>query len=161
MTLTMEPRREFDVVGTRVQRLDGFEKVTGRRQVRRRRHAARSAVGKILRSPVPHARIVRIDTSRAKKLPGVRAVVTAEDTPKRYWGAFINDQPILAIDKVRYVGEEVAAVAAIDEETADEALSADRRRLRRATGSLRPRRGDAGRRRGADPRGQAGQRRAA
>jgi CO/xanthine dehydrogenase Mo-binding subunit len=123
MTLTMEPRREFDVVGTRVQRLDGFEKVTGAGKFVADITLPGLLVGKILRSPVPHARIVRIDTSRAKKVPGVRAVVTADDTPKRYWGAFIKDQPILAIDKVRYVGEEVAAVAAMDEEAAEEALS--------------------------------------
>jgi CO/xanthine dehydrogenase Mo-binding subunit len=123
MTLTMEPRREFDVVGTRVQRLDGFEKVTGIGKYVADITPHGCLVGKILRSPVPHARIARIDTSRARKVAGVRAVVTADDTPKRYWGAFINDQPILAIDKVRYVGEEVAAVAAMDEAAAEEALA--------------------------------------
>jgi CO/xanthine dehydrogenase Mo-binding subunit len=76
----------------------------------------------VLRSPYAHARIRRIDTTRARGLPGVRAVVTAEDTPKRVWGAFVRDQPVLAIDKVRYVGEEVAAVAAVDLDTAREAI---------------------------------------
>ena len=122
MTLTAEPKREFDVVGTRVQRLDGFEKVTGTGKFVADIALPGMLVGKILRSPHPHARIVRIDTSRARKVPGVRAVVTAEDTPKRTWGAFVKDQPIMAIDKVRYVGEEVAAVAAMDEATAEEAL---------------------------------------
>ena len=123
MTMTMEPKREFDVVGTRVNRLDGFEKVTGTGKFIADITVPGMLTGRILRSPLPHARIVRIDTSRAKKVPGVRAVITAEDTPKRYWGAFIKDQPILAIDKVRYVGEEVAAVAAMDEAAAEEALS--------------------------------------
>ncbi|MBX5489725.1 MAG: molybdopterin-dependent oxidoreductase [Chloroflexi bacterium] len=116
-------RREFEVVGTRVRRLDGFEKVTGTGKYVADIYLPGMLVGKVLRSPYPHARILRIDTSRARKVPGVRAVVTADDTPKRYWGAFIKDQPVLAIDKVRYVGEEVAAVAAMSEEAAEEALA--------------------------------------
>src|SRR4051794_12499512 len=99
MTMTMEPQGGFDVVGTRVQRPDGFEKVTGSGKFVADIHMAGMLTGRILRSPLPHARIVRIDTSRAKKVPGVRAVITAADTPGRYWGAFIKDQPILAIDK--------------------------------------------------------------
>ena len=78
--------------------------------------------GRILRSPYPHARIRSIDTSKAEKLRGVRAVVTAEDTIKRPWGAFFADQYILSVGKTRYVGEEVAAVAAIDPDIAEEAL---------------------------------------
>jgi CO/xanthine dehydrogenase Mo-binding subunit len=78
--------------------------------------------GKILRSPFPHARILNIDTSKAEKVRGVKAVVTAEDTVKRPWGAFFADQYPLSVGKVRYVGEEVAAVAAIDPDTAEEAL---------------------------------------
>ncbi|HZS01685.1 MAG TPA: xanthine dehydrogenase family protein molybdopterin-binding subunit [Chloroflexota bacterium] len=122
MTLTVPEKREFDVVGQRVQRVDGFEKVTGVGKYVADLALPGMLTGRILRSPYPHARIVRIDTSRARKVPGVRAVVTAEDTPKRTWGAFVQDQPILAIDKVRYVGEEVAAVAALDPEAAEEAL---------------------------------------
>src|SRR5919197_609809 len=114
MTATLEPKREFDVVGQRVQRVGGFEKGTGNGQFVADIPLPGTLVGRILRSPLPHARIVRLDTSRARKVPGVRAVVTADDTPKRSWGAFVQDQPILAIDKVRYVGEEVAAVAALD-----------------------------------------------
>ncbi len=86
-------------------------------------------VGKVLRSPFPHARIRHIDTSKAEKLPGVRAVVTAEDTLKRPWGAFFADQYILSVGKTRYVGEEVAAVAAIDPDIAEEADRFDRSRL--------------------------------
>jgi 4-hydroxybenzoyl-CoA reductase alpha subunit len=80
--------------------------------------------GKILRSPHPHAKIKRIDTSRAVKLRGVKAVITVEDTPKIKWCWLPRyaDKYILAYRKVRYVGDEVAAVAAVDEETAEEAL---------------------------------------
>ncbi|HKB49463.1 MAG TPA: molybdopterin cofactor-binding domain-containing protein, partial [Ktedonobacterales bacterium] len=78
--------------------------------------------GAVLRSPYPHARILRIDVSAAEALPGVKAVITTEDTPKRGWGAFRKDQYPLSVDKVRYVGEEVAAVAAVDVETAREAV---------------------------------------
>jgi CO/xanthine dehydrogenase Mo-binding subunit len=78
--------------------------------------------GRILRSPYPHARILHIDTSKAKALIGVKAVVTAEDTPKIRFGPRTDDWAILAMDKVRFIGDEVAAVAALDEETAEEAL---------------------------------------
>jgi 4-hydroxybenzoyl-CoA reductase alpha subunit len=123
MTLTLPEKREFTAVGQRVPRVDGYEKVTGTGQYVADIFLPGMLVGKVLRSPLPHARIVRLDTSRARKVPGVRAVVTAADTPKRRWGAFIQDQPVLALDKVRYVGEEVAAVAALDEDAALEALA--------------------------------------
>ncbi len=79
----------------------------------------------VLRSPYPHARIVRLDTSRAESLPGVRAVITARDTSGVKWGVFryTRDQEFLAREKVRYVGEEVAAVAAETEELAREAIA--------------------------------------
>ncbi|MBI2305269.1 MAG: molybdopterin-dependent oxidoreductase [Chloroflexi bacterium] len=114
---------EFAVVGKRLPRFEGNEKVTGEARYIADITLPGVIQGKILRSPYPHARILNIDTSRARRLPGVRGVVTAQDTLKRRWGAFQQDQPVLAIDKVRYVGEEVAAVAAVDEETALEALS--------------------------------------
>ncbi|HYY89470.1 MAG TPA: molybdopterin cofactor-binding domain-containing protein, partial [Chloroflexota bacterium] len=78
--------------------------------------------GAVLRSPFPHARIHHLDVSRARRLAGVRAVVTADDTPGRTWGVFVRDQPVLAKEKVRYVGEEVAAVAAVDVDTARAAV---------------------------------------
>jgi CO/xanthine dehydrogenase Mo-binding subunit len=80
--------------------------------------------GKVLRSPYPHARIVRIDTGAAKAIPGVYAVITGEDTPKVPWGFFVPDQYPLSVGKVRYIGEEVAAVAARDAATAEHALKA-------------------------------------
>ncbi|MGH7488791.1 MAG: xanthine dehydrogenase family protein molybdopterin-binding subunit, partial [bacterium] len=78
--------------------------------------------GKILRSPVPHAKILRVDLEKAKKHPGVRAVICAQDVPARLYGYAIEDEHIFAIDTVHYVGQPVAAVAAVDEDTAEEAL---------------------------------------
>src|SRR3990172_9275052 len=82
--------------------------------------------GKFLRSPLPHAKILAIHTEKAKRLPGVKAVITREDVAGiRY--AFVDtprypaDETPLATDKVRYIGDEVAAVAAVDEDTAREA----------------------------------------
>lgn len=113
----------YRVVGRNVERVDGIEKVTGVAQYVADIKLPGMLEGKILRSPYPHARVLRVDTSRAARLPGVYAVVTGDDTPKRRWGAFQKDQYVLAVDKVRYVGDEVAAVAAVDEATAEEALS--------------------------------------
>jgi CO/xanthine dehydrogenase Mo-binding subunit len=113
----------YSVIGKRVQRVDAAEKVTGTAQYVADVRLPGMLVGRILRTPYAHARIVRIDTSRARKVPGVRAVVTAADTPLQRWGAWIPDQYALAYQKVRYVGEEVAGVAALTQEAADEALS--------------------------------------
>ncbi|MDZ4246889.1 MAG: xanthine dehydrogenase family protein molybdopterin-binding subunit, partial [Dehalococcoidia bacterium] len=81
--------------------------------------------GKILRSPYAHARIKSIDKSRAERLPGVKAVITGKDTAGYRFGVFraTRDQYLLPIDKVNFFGEEVAAVAAVDLDTAEEALS--------------------------------------
>ena len=118
----MANSQQFSVVGKRVQRVEGFDKVTGDSEYIADIYLPGMLVGKVLRSPYPHARIRHIDTSKAEKLPGVRAVVTAEDTIKRPWGAFFADQYILSVGKTRYVGEEVAAVAAIDPDIAEEAI---------------------------------------
>jgi len=118
----MAKAEKFSVVGQRVQRIEGFEKVTGDSKFIADIYLPGMLVGKVLRSPFPHARIRHIDISKAEKLTGVRAVVTAEDTIKRPWGAFFADQYILSVGKARYVGEEVAAVAAIDPDIAEEAV---------------------------------------
>lgn len=78
--------------------------------------------GKILRSPYPHARIVRIDTSAARALPGVKAVLTGDDAPANMWGVHHKERHVLAKGVVRYCGEEVAAVAALTDEIARDAL---------------------------------------
>jgi 4-hydroxybenzoyl-CoA reductase alpha subunit len=118
----MAKAENLSVIGKKVQRVEGFDKVTGEAQYIADIYLPGMLIGKVLRSPYPHARIRHIDTSKAEKLPGVRAVVTAEDTIKRPWGAFFADQYILSVGKARYVGEEVAAVAAIDADIAEEAV---------------------------------------
>jgi CO/xanthine dehydrogenase Mo-binding subunit len=115
--------QETWAVGRSLPRVDGVEKVTGRARYVADLALPGLLVARVLRSPYAHARIARIDTSRARRVPGVGAVVTAADTPGRLWGASVRDQPVLAMDRVRYVGEEVAAVAALDAEAADEALA--------------------------------------
>lgn len=118
----MAKAEKFSVVGQRVNRVEGYEKVTGEARYVADIVLPGMLIGRILRSPYPHARIVSIDTSKAEKLRGVRAVVTAEDTIKQGWGAFFPDQYPLSVGKARYVGEEVAAVAATDLDIAEEAL---------------------------------------
>jgi 4-hydroxybenzoyl-CoA reductase subunit alpha len=86
-------------------------------------HLPRMLVGKLLRSPLRHARILGVDVSRAAALPGVHAVLTGDDLPILFGIMPVaQDEHALAIEKVRYHGEPVAAVAAIDEDTAEEAL---------------------------------------
>jgi len=118
----MAKAEKFAVVGQKVDRFEGYDKVTGSADYVADIALPGMLTGRILRSPYPHARILNIDTSRAEKLRGVKAVVTAEDTIKQGWGAFFPDQYPLSVGKARYVGEEVAAVAAIDRDTAEEAL---------------------------------------
>lgn len=119
----MAKTENYAVVGHRVTRVEGYDKVTGAARYVADIVLPGMLFGKVLRSPYPHARILNIDTHRAARLPGVRAVVTAEDTPKRPWGSFFKDQFPLAVGKVRYMGEEAAAVAAIDPDIAEEALA--------------------------------------
>ena len=75
-----------------------------------------------LRSPYPHARILKIDASRAQKLHGVKVVITGKDVSPRLEGVSLLDKPVLAQERVRFIGEKVAAVAATDKQTAQEAL---------------------------------------
>jgi CO/xanthine dehydrogenase Mo-binding subunit/CO/xanthine dehydrogenase FAD-binding subunit len=110
------------VVGKDVPRTDALPKVTGAAQYVADLHLAGMLHAAVLRSPHPHARIVSIDTRGAAALPGVKAVVTGADTAQRKWGCFRPDLYPLAIEKVRYVGDEVAAVAALDPETARAAV---------------------------------------
>ncbi len=112
------------VVGAAVPRLDAMAKVTGRAKFTTDLVIPGMAQVKIWRSPLPHGRLLAIDASKALELPGVLAVVTRADLTDLdpYYGAAFKDQPILAIDKVRYAGEPVAAVIAETEATATEAL---------------------------------------
>ncbi len=110
------------VVGKDVPRTDAQPKVTGASQYVADLHMPGMLYAAVLRSPHANARILSIDTSAARAMPGVKAVVTGEDTAKRKWGAFRPDLYPLAIGRVRYVGDEVAAVAATDPETARAAV---------------------------------------
>jgi len=119
--------REYSVIGKRLPRLDSNLKVTGEANFTGDIRLPGMLYGKILRSPYPHAKILNIDISKALKLPGVKAVVTGKDTPGIKYGCidipqYPADKNPLAVDKVRYIGDDVAAVAAIDEDTAEEAL---------------------------------------
>jgi 4-hydroxybenzoyl-CoA reductase subunit alpha len=115
---------EHELVGQSVVRIDSLAKATGRALYTADLTLPRMLSGKALRSPHAHARILNIDTSKAEKLRGVEAVVTGKDAAGVKWGVFryTRDHALLAADKVRYIGEDVAAVAAVDEETAMEAL---------------------------------------
>ncbi len=118
----------IDPVGKSVPRIEGKAIVTGQLKYVFDVGFPNMLVGKMLRSPHAHAKIISIDTSKAEALPGVKAIVTAKDThlikfgSNEYFFPHTVDQMALEADKVRYIGDEVAAVAAIDEETADEAL---------------------------------------
>jgi CO/xanthine dehydrogenase Mo-binding subunit len=118
-------KHDFKSVGTRPLRPDGLDKVTGRARYGADYNAPGQLVGKILRSPHAHARIRKIDTSRAEKLPGVKAVITAADLPDLTngdKGMFDILDNCMARTKAFYDGHAVAAVAAIDARTANKAL---------------------------------------
>jgi 4-hydroxybenzoyl-CoA reductase subunit alpha len=115
---------EFQVLNTRAPRLDAPAKATGKASYADDLSMPGMLYAAILQSPVAHAKILNIDVSKARKLPGVKAVVTAKEagpvkygvSPARY------DETLFAFDKVRYVGDEIAAVAAVDRATAQEAI---------------------------------------
>jgi len=116
---------DLNIVGKRVVRSDSLAKVTGRARYTADLKFPNMLAAKVLRSPFPHARILGIDLTRALKVPGVKAAISGFDTFGVKWGVFryTQDHSMLPTDKVRYIGEDVAAVAAVDEETAMEALS--------------------------------------
>ncbi|MBI3930295.1 MAG: molybdopterin-dependent oxidoreductase [Armatimonadetes bacterium] len=115
--------QEFHLVGRRHRKVDSLERLTGTARFTDDLKLPRMLHAKILRSPHPHARIRAIDATPALAMEGVLAVVTGDDFPKSYgilpW---TRDEHALCTDRARHVGDAVAAVAALDEETADEAL---------------------------------------
>ncbi|MET0395596.1 MAG: molybdopterin cofactor-binding domain-containing protein [Longimicrobiaceae bacterium] len=115
--------RDLNVIGTRQRKTDGLEKSVGRARYTDDIVLPGMLHGKILRSPHPHARILSIDTREAEALPGVFGVVTGSEMPIPF-GIIVwtPDEQALATDKVRYIGDAVAAVAAVDEDTANRAL---------------------------------------
>jgi 4-hydroxybenzoyl-CoA reductase subunit alpha len=118
-----DPKTGFSVIGQPRPKIDAWAKVTGVTRFADDLVLPRMAYAKLLRSPHPHARIVRIDTTRARALPGVYAVITGHDLPRVKFGILpvSQDEEALCTEKVRMVGDAVAAVAAVDEETAERA----------------------------------------
>jgi CO/xanthine dehydrogenase Mo-binding subunit len=120
----MKGTQVYTVAGKQARRLDGIEKVTGKALYTGDLQLPGMAYAKILRSPVAHARLVKVDASKAKELMGVIATLTRDDIKEfNYkYGATYKDQSIVAVDKVRYVGDPVAAVLAEDPALAEQAL---------------------------------------
>lgn len=121
--MSAKSKSDFTLIGRPQRKIEGLDKSTGRAVYTDDIRLPGMLHGKILRSPHPHARIVSIDTSRAEALEGVHGVVTGADMPVAYgiipW---TPDEYPLAVDRVRYIGDGVAAVAAVDEDTALRAL---------------------------------------
>src|SRR6266403_863655 len=114
---------DFSIIGKPIAMVDAAGKTTGAGKYTDDLSMPGMLVGRILHSPFPHARIKHIDTHRAEKLEGVVAVVTGKDAPTPYGILPVgHDEHALAVDKVRYMGDNVACVAAIDEATAEQAL---------------------------------------
>jgi 4-hydroxybenzoyl-CoA reductase subunit alpha len=114
---------DFSVIGKPIAFVDAAGKVTGAGKYTDDLSLPGMLIGKILHSPHPHARIKRIDTSRAEALDGVAAVVVGADAPNKYGILPVgHDETALAVDKVRYVGDNVVCVVAVDEATAEKAL---------------------------------------
>ncbi len=113
---------EYTYLGKSLPRIHEQDKLTGTKLYAADFRLPGMLRGKILHSPHAHARIVNIDVSLAQKVPGVKAVITSADTPGLRMGRSFEDRPVLAQDEVRYIGEPVAALAAIDQEASEEAL---------------------------------------
>ena len=113
----------FGKIGQRLGRVEGPAKVTGEARYTADILLPGMIWGKVLRSPLPHAKIVSIDTREAEQMPGILAVLTAKNLPDLLTGRLVYDMPVLAIDRVRFIGEKVAVVAAEDPDIAEDALA--------------------------------------
>ncbi len=114
---------EFSVIGKPVALIDSASKTTGSGKYADDFSVPGMLIGKLLHSPLPHALIKRIDTSRAEALPGVRCVVVGTDAPNKYGILPVgHDETALAVEKVRYMGDNVACVVATSESIAERAL---------------------------------------
>src|SRR5438270_6392925 len=114
---------DFSIIGKSVALIDSAGKTTGQGKYADDLSLPGMLIGKILHSPYPHALIKKIDSSRAEALEGVIAVVTGPDAPNKYGILPVgHDETALAVEKVRYVGDNVACVVAISESIAEEAL---------------------------------------
>jgi len=121
----MSKSNNYRILNTRLPRVDAVDKVTGKAVYTDDMTFPSMLHGAILHSPLAHAKILNIDTSRAERLPGVKAIVTYKDAGTRPYGVSPAryDETIFCHDKVRYIGDEIAAVAAVDKDTALEAVS--------------------------------------
>ena len=117
--------KAYNVINTRIPRVDAGAKAMGEARYAADLSMPNMLYAALLQSPIAHGRILNIDTSAAKKLPGVRDIVTAKEAPPIKYGVSPAryDETIFCFDRVRYVGDEIAAVAAVDLETAMEAIS--------------------------------------
>ena len=113
---------ELDIIGKSFPQIAAGDKATGRTRFVTDLVLPKMLYGNTLRSPFAHARILSIDTSEAEAMPGVKAVATFADTPQKKFGPRSDDWTIFADDKARFQGDEIAAVAAIDADIAEEAL---------------------------------------
>jgi len=113
----------YAVVGSKRPYIDAEEKVTGRTIYASDFSLPGMLYGKALRSPYPHAKIHNVDISEALKVPGIKTVLTGRNVEQHKWGPITKDEYLLAVDKVNFTGDEVAAVAGVDEECCEEALS--------------------------------------
>ena len=117
-------KQDYSYVGKSVDRNDSYGKTTGHAQYTADLKFPGMLYGKLIRSTIAHGRIKSIDTSEAEKLNGVKAIITAKDVPSMKWGLSPArfDENIFCIDKVRYHGDKIGAVCAVDEETVYKAL---------------------------------------
>ena len=113
----------YTTIGKSLPRIEGAGKVTGQTRYAADLPFEGLLWAKVLRSPIPHGRIVSIDKSRASALPGVHAVLTGADVPEVFVGTRVKDQPVLATDRVRFAGDAVAAVAAESKDIAEQAIN--------------------------------------
>jgi 4-hydroxybenzoyl-CoA reductase subunit alpha len=123
MTNEQRPATDFSIIGKSTAMIDAAEKTTGAGKYTDDLSVPGMLVGKILHSPYPHARITRIDTSRAEQLDGVVTVAIGKDAPNPFGILPVgHDEHALAVDKVRYVGDNVACIVAVSESIAEKAL---------------------------------------
>src|SRR5438128_5827598 len=113
----------YTTIGRPTPRVEGQEKVTGATQYTADVALPGTLWGRALRSPLPHAHILRIDTTRAQQVPGIHAGLTGSDVHGIRYVRRLFDVPVLAEDRVRFAGERVAAVAAADRDAAEAALA--------------------------------------
>jgi CO/xanthine dehydrogenase Mo-binding subunit len=119
----MKNNKKYNFVGHNTVLLDAYDKVTGQTRFISDIKFTGMLIGKVLISKYPHAKILKIDTEQAEKIPGVKCILTGKNVEQNKWGAIVKDQYPLVVNKARYVGDCIAAVAAVNEDICDEALS--------------------------------------